>query len=69
MAIQGKELEFKQARRDKHMSLTDLAKVLEVDKSAVSYWERGLRYPRKEYHKKIENYLGKPISELMKEKE
>lgn len=44
---------LKGARKEKHMTLRDLAKKSKVSDSAISAWERGLRWPNTYYLKNL----------------
>ena len=46
---------------------TDLAKLMNVDQSAVSKWESGAAKPLKKLHEKLAQVLGCTVDELMKE--
>ena len=45
----------------------DLAKLLDVDQSAVSMWESGKTKPMRKLHPKLANALGCTIEDLVKE--
>jgi len=40
-------------REKKGLTVTELARILEADKSAVSRWENGERFPSRRFLKKI----------------
>lgn len=47
----------------------DVAKALQVDQSAVSYWERGRNPPLAKYHEPLARLYGISVEELMTAKE
>lgn len=43
----------------------DVAKALQVDQSAVSYWERGKNPPLAKYHEPLARLYGVSVEELI----
>lgn len=58
---------LKRARESKDVSLRELADILDINYSVISYWERGYRYPSKENQEKLEKFFGRSIDDLMEE--
>lgn len=55
----------RELRLSKGMSQEDLAKLLDVDKVAVSQWERGVRQPRDEYKEALCDIFNVNMDYLM----
>lgn len=56
---------LKELRLSKKMSQNDLAKLLGVDKVAVSQWERGVRQPKLEYKEALCDYFNVNMDYLL----
>ncbi len=57
--------QFKMLRIKAHLSQRDVAKKLNVGKSAVSMWETGVRIPRSNKLKKIAGLFGVTVDFLL----
>lgn len=64
MEIYGKRL--KQLRKECGAKQKQLADILSVTETAVSYWESGKREPPMETQKKIADYFGVSIDYMMR---
>lgn len=56
---------LKHLRESKGYSLRELAKELDSDYTAISYWERGIKTPNFENLKKLEKFFGKTGEEIL----
>lgn len=63
----GKPLVLKRERERKGLSLRDLAKMIGVDRSTISYWEHGIKTPRDRNKLKLVRVFGMKIEELLAE--
>lgn len=62
-------MSLKKLRLMADMTQGDLAKMLNVDASAISNWERGVNIPRKKYRKPMAAALNITEEQLEKELE
>lgn len=60
-------MSIKEKRLAAGLTQAQLAKKMNVDQTAVSYWESGKTKPCKKYHKKLAKTLGCTVDELLKE--
>lgn len=60
-------MSIKERRMAVGLTQVQLAKKMNVDQSAVSYWESGKTKPARKYHKKLAKTLGCTVDELLKE--
>lgn len=58
---------FHQARSAKGMSIADVAKAVEVSRAAVSNWDRGISYPRREMALRLAELFGINADDLQRE--
>lgn len=58
---------MKRVREKKGYSVRSLADEIGVNYSSISLWENGKRKPRNVNATKLENLLGMPLQELLKE--
>jgi len=63
----GKRRKMKSLREKRSVSLRQLADVLDVNYTTISYWENGKRTPEGENVEKLEKFFKTDISELMEE--
>lgn len=55
---------LKKYRIEKGISIYDLAEIIGVNHSTVSYWENGKKYPRHEKIIELEDYFERPYRDL-----
>ena len=55
---------LKELRLEKGLRQEDVARLLEVDQTTVSYWESGKTRPLKKHRKRLEKLYGCPVDEL-----
>ena len=60
---------MREYRKRARLSQADVAKIMNVDQSAVSLWENGVNRPCRKYWAKLAKVYGVPESELFKEGE
>lgn len=60
-------LVLRRERIKRDYSLRDLAKIIGVDRSTVSYWEWGLKDPIRTNKAKLARVFDMPIQELLSE--
>ena len=58
---------FHRARIEKGMSIADVAKAVEVSRAAVSHWDRGISYPRREMALRLAELLGIDADDLQRD--
>lgn len=58
---------LKERRTAAGLTQADVAKALDVDQSAVSYWETGASKPCRKYRVKLAELYGCTVDELMEE--
>lgn len=52
-------------RRRLALTQRQVADLCQVDRSAVSYWENGRRYPRLRQQQRLTGIFGLPVTELL----
>lgn len=60
---------MREYRKRARLSQADVAKIMNVDQSAVSLWENGVNRPCRKYWAKLAKVYGVPENELFKESE
>lgn len=60
---------LKERRLAAGLRQVDVAKKLDVDQAAVSYWESGKWKPARKYRKKLAKLYGTTVNELFEESE
>lgn len=63
----GTVLVLKREREKRGLSLRDLSKLIDVDRSTISYWEHGIKTPRERNKLKLVRVFGVKIEELLAE--
>lgn len=63
----GNRRKMKTIRENRSVSLRQLADVLDVNYSTISYWENGKRSPEGENIEKLEKFFKMEIVDLMEE--
>lgn len=64
MANPARPKRLKKYRVEKGITIYELAEVLGVNHSTVSYWENGKKYPRHEKIIELEDYFERPYRDL-----
>ena len=57
--------ELKKLRKERGLTAVELAKAIGVKQSAVSLWESGKRFPRKDTLKKLCEFFDCKVDDLM----
>lgn len=58
---------LRELRKKAGLTQAQVAKKLDVDQSAVSWWESGVNFPCRKYRKKLARLFGITVEELLKE--
>lgn len=58
---------LREYRKKARLSQADVAKIMNVDQSAVSLWENGVNRPCRKYWAKLAKIYGVSVDDLLKE--
>lgn len=54
-------------RKERGLRQSDLARFIRTDQTTVSGWERGIAIPQPRHRKRLEQFFGLPLAELLED--